>query len=116
MHTINVPQLRSSLDKDINISFILGVLFSDSILAWQADPMVINLAETGLPVRNLDFPAVTVCRDEKDDVTDRWYFIEAVMNVLDMFCEKGKYSPLIHSWHRFLIYKYYFNEIFVLIF
>ena len=39
--------------------FILGVLFSDSILAWQADPMVINLAETGLPVRNLDFPAVT---------------------------------------------------------
>ena len=41
------------------IYFILGVLFSDSILAWQADPMVINLAETGLPVRNLDFPAVT---------------------------------------------------------
>ena len=74
------------------IYFILGVLFSDSILAWQADPMVINLAETGLPVRNLDFPAVTVCRDEKDDVTDRWYFIEAVMNVLDMFCEKGKYN------------------------
>ena len=35
------------------------MLFSDSILAWQADPMVINLAETGLPVRNLDFPAVT---------------------------------------------------------
>ena len=58
----NGPKLNSRLvycSRLYGIYFILGVLFSDSILAWQADPMVINLAETGLPVRNLDFPAVT---------------------------------------------------------
>ena len=66
---------------------IAGVLFSDSILAWQTEPMVINLGETGLPVRNLDFPAVTVCNDQ---VSDRWYFIEAILNIIDINCRKGK--------------------------
>ena len=75
-----------------DFDFITGVLFSDSILAWQTNPMVINLGDTGLPVRNLDFPAVTVCDDQ---VTDRWYFIEALLNVLDLNCRKGT-STLIN--------------------
>lgn len=47
--------------------------------------MVVNLGETGLPVRTLDFPAVTVCNEK---VADRWYFIEAALNVIDAKCKK----------------------------
>jgi hypothetical protein len=50
--------------------------------------MIINVGGTGLPVRGLAFPAVTVCQDEQDDTIDRWYFIETILNVIDIECDQ----------------------------
>ena len=50
--------------------------------------MSINVAESGLSVRLLDFPAVTVCQDENDNYMDRWYFIEALLNMIDLQCQR----------------------------
>ena len=68
---------------------IAGVLFSDSIIAWQDEPMAINVVGSD-SVRLLDFPAVTVCQDENDNYMDRWYFIEALLNMIDLQCQKCK--------------------------
>ena len=65
-------------------------MFSDSVLSWQNEPMVIQMGDTGVPVRSLNFPAVTVCSDEEADTIDRWYFTEAILNIIDRECRKGK--------------------------
>lgn len=70
-------------------------MFSESFLAWQNEPMKINVGDPNVPVRRLDYPAVTVCQDEEDDTVDRWYFIEALLNVVDVQCRKGKKEPII---------------------
>ncbi len=49
--------------------------------------MIVNVGDTSISVRTLDFPAVTVCQDELDDTIDRWYFIETFLNVLDTECQ-----------------------------
>ena len=68
------------------------VLYVQSVMALT--PMAITLGNPGLTVRNLNFPAVTICNDK---VADRWFFIEALLNVVDLSCQKEVFTSKIVS-------------------
>ena len=52
------------------VSFILSLTFCVYIVApivskWDTDPTIISISDTNYPVWKVDFPAVTICSNNK---------------------------------------------------
>ena len=61
-------------------------IFATAWYAWDNDPVETTIDELGLPVTELDFPAITVCDTEslKMPRKNRWMFMETLLNSLEL--------------------------------
>ena len=61
-------------------------IFIDAWDVWDNDPVETTIDELGLPVTELDFPAITICDTEslKMPRKNRWMFIETLLNSLEL--------------------------------
>ena len=53
---------------------------------WYNDPVITSLDSIAEPIDSLQFPTVTVCRDQSKDPADNWAFLENLLNFLAFKC------------------------------
>ena len=65
----------------VSSGYLLNTSFSD----WSEAPVITTLDSIAAPIRDLQFPTVTVCQNEERP-PDRWAFIETILNLLAFEC------------------------------
>ena len=64
---------------------------------WYNDPVITSLDSIAEPIDSLQFPTVTVCRDQSKVPADNWAFLENLLNFLAFKCESQQYHSGING-------------------
>ena len=67
-----------------------GKFISDSFADWEEDPIVTTMDSIAAPIRELQFPTVTVC-PEKNKPPDNWAALEVLLNFVAYECDTSPY-------------------------
>ena len=67
--------------------YLSGTVIKSALTEWYNDPVITSLDSIAAPINSIQFPTVTVCRDETVEPPDNWAVPEILLNLLDFRCE-----------------------------
>ena len=66
--------------------YLSGTVIKSAITEWYNDPVITSLDSIAAPIDSIQFPTITVCRDETIEPPDNWTIPEILLNLLDFGC------------------------------
>lgn len=74
------------------VGFMASAKFiSDSFADWEEDPIVTTMDSIAAPIKELQFPTVTVC-PQNNKPPDNWAALEILLNFVAFECGKSQYD------------------------
>lgn len=62
-------------------------MIRSALIDWSESPVITSLESISSPIDNIQFPTITVCKDETTEQPDNWAYLEKVLNTLSFSCD-----------------------------
>ena len=66
--------------------YMSAQVIESAFTEWYNDPVITSLDSIAEPIDSIQFPTVTVCRDQANVPPDNWAFLENLLNFLAFKC------------------------------
>ena len=88
--------------------FASGIMIRSALVDWATYPVITSLDSISTPINEIQFPTITVCKDETKEQPDNWAYMEKALNLLSFNCDYDNdknnchYSQKLKKDFRFL--------------
>ena len=67
--------------------FASGIMIRSALIDWAENPVITSLDSIATPINSMQFPTITVCKDETKEQPDNWAYLEKLLNLLWFQCD-----------------------------
>ena len=57
-------------------------MIQSALKDWAEEPVITSLDSISYPINSIQFPTITVCKDEYKEQPDNWAYLEKLLNLL----------------------------------
>ena len=61
-------------------------MIRSALIDWAENPVITSLDSIATPINSMQFPTITVCKDETKEQPDNWAYLEKLLNLLWFQC------------------------------
>ena len=61
-------------------------MIHSALIDWSDNPVITSLDSISTPIDLIQFPTITVCKDETKEQPDNWAYLENLLNLLSFHC------------------------------
>ena len=113
-----IAEGRNVFERSFWIVFIIlgfsygGYQIYSALSYWDEHPLQTTIDEIGLPVHELQFPAITVCDTEslKMPRRNRWMFVEQLLNGLELSDPEQEAKNMLSGFQCIIREPFYFKS------
>lgn len=64
-------------------------MIQSALIDWSINPVITSLESISTPIDAMQFPTITVCKDETKEKPDNWAYLEKLLNLLEFDCNRA---------------------------